>query len=69
MPLTDIQIEQVGPDEWHANLETGSLTSRRAHYRGETLEQVMLKATLGYYELSGTAPPRAVPAAGGKRKE
>lgn len=62
MPLTTIEFEQIGPDHWVANLETGSLTSRRAQYRGATLGDVMRDAEAGYYELSGAPRPTAAPA-------
>lgn len=59
MPLARIELEQIAPDHWHANLETGSLTARRAQYRGATLAEVMREVEAGYYELVGVPRPAA----------
>lgn len=57
VPLTTIEIEQIGPEQWHANLETGSLTARRATYTAPTLGEVMRLVEAGYYDLAGVARP------------
>ncbi len=55
MPLSRIEIEQIGPGRWVAEVEAGGTSARRKHVSGENFDDVLLAVVEAHAEL--TAPP------------
>ncbi len=55
MPLSRIEIEQIGPGRWVAEVEAGGTSARRRQVSASNFDDVMLAVAEAHAEL--TAPP------------
>ena len=55
MPLSRIEIEQIGPGRWVAEVEAGGTSARRRQVKAENFDDVMLAVVEAHAELM--APP------------
>lgn len=57
MPLSRIEIEQLGPDRWVAEVEAGGTSARRQRVTGTSFDDIMSGVIDAHAAL--TAPPAA----------
>jgi hypothetical protein len=63
MPLTRVEIEEIGPGKWVAEVEGGGTSAVRRNVRGSSFDEIILAVVDAHNEL--VPAPKAKPAAAG----
>lgn len=59
MPLSRIEIEQLGSDRWVAEVEAGGTTARRKRVLGASFDQIVAAVVEAHGELTAPPAPKA----------